>query len=67
MKFVADSEEVDIYSIKDVMHRDDREVNNFSDLMPGTKVVARWPLNSKMYDAVVMSPLVNTGELISVF
>ena len=67
MKFIADAEEADIYKLKDIMYPDDTEVTCFDDLNPGDEVIAKWPMNGKMYTAIVIDPLDNTGtELISV-
>ena len=61
VKFDADHEEADIYKLKDIMYPDDTEVNRFEDLNPGDEVIAKWPMNGKMYSAVVIDPLDNTG------
>ena len=58
---MADDEEADIYKLKDIMYTDDTEVTNFEDLHPGDEVIAKWPLNGKMYSALVIDPLDNTG------
>uniref|UniRef100_H2ZDX1 Uncharacterized protein n=1 Tax=Ciona savignyi TaxID=51511 RepID=H2ZDX1_CIOSA len=62
VKFAADAEEADIYKLSDVMYLDDSEVTSFDELEPGTHVVAKWPMNGKRYEAVVIDPLDNTGR-----
>ncbi|XP_076811579.1 nipped-B-like protein A isoform X2 [Clavelina lepadiformis] len=62
VKFIADAEEADIYKLKDIMYPDDTEVSSFSELQPGMQVVAKWPMNGKLYAAVVIDPLDNTGR-----
>nr|XP_039272679.1 nipped-B-like protein A isoform X2 [Styela clava] len=62
VKFIADQEEADIHKLSDVMYPDDSEVSSFDELKSGMMVIAKWPQNGKLYDALVIDPLDNTGR-----
>ena len=57
MRFEADKEELNIYNLRDLLYADETSVKSFDDLVPGTKLKAKWPNNSKFYEAVVINPL----------
>ena len=62
VKFIADAEEADIYKLRDIMYTDDTEVTSFNELKPGVEVIAKWPMNGKMYTAVVIDPIDTAGK-----
>lgn len=57
VRFEADKEELNIYSLRDLLYTDEKAVKSFDELVPGTKLKAKWPNNSKFYEAVVINPL----------
>ena len=57
VRFEADREELNIYNLKDLLYTDGKSVKSFQELIPGTKLKAKWPSNSKFYESVVINPL----------